>query len=376
MNLSILFFEALIYSSLATKNLLSQYFDVTGFSSTEIGILMAVLPVVSVISSPLWFRLSSRFGHDKIYYIVSLSSAFLIWPIFVTKGFATTLFMMILLSFFFSAVVPLGDSIIINKLKSSGGRFDRVRLFGTIGFAITSLVLSRLVGFSFFWLFAASATVLSISSLFVRPKTGDLEVENLHHTSGKGSILQLAMMTVGMFFGVTLNSFHNSFIAVYTREKGMDSSVVGMVFAITALSEIPFLLFADRIIEKIGSMRILLFGMIVIGVRMILISYATNEVLLYLVEFSHGLTYILMYYSLFHFIHYELSGKSLMVAQSLFWVVRSGMTFIVGSIGGGIVIDLWSVTFAFRFFGIVGVVSSAVMIIFYIRVRRRKNALI
>ena len=376
MNLGILFFEALIYSSLATKNLLSQYFDISGFSPTKIGILMAVLPVVSLVSSPLWFKLSGKFGYDKIYYIVSLSSVLLIWPIFVIKSFTTTLFMMILLSFFFSAVVPLGDSIIINKLKSSGGRFDRVRLFGTIGFAITSLALSRLVGLSFFWLFAASASVLAISSLFISPKTDDLETADQQHPSGTGSTFQLTMMTVGMFVGVTLNSFHNTFIAVYARENGMDSSVVGTVFAITAFSEIPFLLFADRIIEKIGNMKILLFGMIVMGVRTILISYATNEVLLYLVEFSHGLTYILMYYSLYHFIHYELSGKSLVKAESLFWVVRSGMTFIVGSIGGGIVIDLLSVTFAFRFFGFVGVVSSLVMIIFYIVISRRKNALI
>ncbi|RLL91608.1 hypothetical protein BG32_01110, partial [Mesotoga sp. HF07.pep.5.2.highcov] len=64
MNPGILFFEALIYSSLATKNLLSQYFDISGFSPTKIGILMAVLPVVSLVSSPLWFKLSGKFGYD------------------------------------------------------------------------------------------------------------------------------------------------------------------------------------------------------------------------------------------------------------------------------------------------------------------------
>ncbi|MDD2334274.1 MAG: MFS transporter, partial [Mesotoga sp.] len=90
MNLSILFFEALIYASLATKNLLSQYFDISGFSSTEIGILMAVLPVVSLVSSPLWFKISSGLGQNKIYYIVSLSSAVCIWPIFAASDFLTS----------------------------------------------------------------------------------------------------------------------------------------------------------------------------------------------------------------------------------------------------------------------------------------------
>jgi len=373
LNLSILFFEALIYASLATKNLLSQYFDISGFSSTEIGILMAVLPVVSLVSSPLWFKISSRLGQNRIYYIVSLSSAVCIWPIFAASDFLTSLLFMILFSLFFSAVVPLGDSIIMTSIKKTGGRFDRVRLFGTIGFAATSLLLSTVVGISFFWLFAATSVVLAFSPIFLKKKSDASRTEATESSAGAGSLLQFSMMTIGMFFGITLNSFHNSFIAVFTRQNGMDPSVVGIVFAITALSEIPFLLVADRIIERIGSMKILLFGMAVIGVRMILVSFATNVYALYLVESLHGLTYILMYYSLFHFIHYGLSGRQQILAQSVFWIVRSGLTFIVGSIGGGIIIDAFSVFFAFRFFGYVGLLSAIIMTIVYLSFRRSRS---
>jgi len=366
----ILFFEALIYSSLATKNLLSQYFDISGYSSTEIGVLMAVLPIVSLVSSPLWFKLGSRLGQNKIYYIVSLSSAALIWPIFIVNDFLTTLLFMIILSLFFSAVVPLGDSIIMSILKNTGGHFDRVRLFGTLGFAATSLVLSSLVGESFFWLFAASALALVVSPLMIKRRVKLVDPAPYRSAVGKGSLLQFSIMTVGMFFGITLNSFHNSFIAVFTRQNGMAPSVVGIVFAITALSEIPFLLFADRIIMKIGAMRILLLGMAVIGVRMILVSFVRSAMTLYIVELMHGLTYILMYYSLFHFIHYQLSGKHLVRAESIFWVVRSGLTFIVGSIGGGVIIDIWSVSFAFRLFGAVGVIAALVMTAVHLLLRK------
>ena len=370
MNLRIFFFEALIYASLATKNLLGQYFDISGFSSTEIGILMAVLPVVSLVSSPLWFKISSRLGQNRIYYIVSLSSAVCIWPIFATSDFLTSLLFMILFSLFFSGVVPLGDSIIMTIIKKTGGRFDRVRLFGTIGFAATSMLLSSLVGISFFWLFAATSVVLAFSPIFLEKKPGESRTAAPDNYAGAGSLLQFSMMTIGMFCGITLNSFHNSFIAVFTRQNGMDPSVVGIVFAITALSEIPFLLVADRIIEKIGSMKILLFGMAVIGIRMILVSFATNVYALYLVESLHGLTYILMYYSLFHFIHYGLSGRRQIFAQSVFWIVRSGLTFIVGSIGGGIIIDTFSVFIAFRLFGFVGLLSAIIMTVVYFAVRR------
>ncbi|MGC9322942.1 MAG: MFS transporter, partial [Kosmotogaceae bacterium] len=205
MNLRIFFIEALIYASLATKNLLGQYFDISGFSSTEIGILMAVLPVVSLVSSPLWFKISSRLGQNRIYYIVSLSSAVCIWPIFATSEFLTSLLFMILFSLFFSGVVPLGDSIIMTIIKKTGGRFDRVRLFGTIGFAATSLLLSSLVGISFFWLFAATSVVLAFSPIFLKRKPGELRTAAPENSTGAGSLLQFSMMTIGMFFGITLN---------------------------------------------------------------------------------------------------------------------------------------------------------------------------
>jgi PPP family 3-phenylpropionic acid transporter len=110
--------------------------------------------------------------------------------------------------------------------------------------------------------------------------------------------------------------------------------------------------------------------MAVIGIRMILVSFATNVYALYLVESLHGLTYILMYYSLFHFIHYGLSGRRQIFAQSVFWIVRSGLTFIVGSIGGGIIIDTFSVFIAFRLFGFVGLLSAIIMTVVYFAVRR------
>jgi PPP family 3-phenylpropionic acid transporter len=187
-----------------------------------------------------------------------------------------------------------------------------------------------------------------------------------------GTLFEYSIMTAGMFLGITLNSFHNSFIPLLTRERGMDVSAVGVIFAITAVSEIPFLLYADRLISRIGNLAVLEIGMGVIGVRMILISFTTSVVSLYLAETLHGLTYILMYYSLFDYIHFRLPKEHLASAQSVFWVVRSGLTFIAGSIGGGFLIERLSVTLAFRSFGVAGMAAAG--IVFFIGLLKRTNS--
>ncbi len=370
----IIFFEALIYASLATKNMLSQYFDLAGYSSVQIGFLMTVLPIVSLASSPFWIKLGSKIGERRIYYIVSIATAFLIWPVFLAGDFATNLLFMFVFSFFFSGIVPIGDSLIMSRIKLTGGRFDRIRLCGTIGFAITSFCLSMVLGTSFIWLFVATSLLVSISAMIIGLK--DHGTDALRGPSKKkttdGTLFEYSIMTAGMFLGITLNSFHNSFIPLLTRERGMDVSAVGVIFAITAVSEIPFLLYADRLISRIGNLAVLEIGMGVIGVRMILISFTTSVVSLYLAETLHGLTYILMYYSLFDYIHFRLPKEHLASAQSVFWVVRSGLTFIAGSIGGGFLIERLSVTLAFRSFGVAGMAAAG--IVFFIGLLKRTNS--
>jgi len=281
---------------------------------------------------------------------------------------------MFVFSFFFSGIVPIGDSLIMSRIKLTGGRFDRIRLCGTIGFAITSFCLSMVLGTSFIWLFVATSLLVSISAMTIGLK--DHGTDALRGPSKKkttdGTLFEYSIMTAGMFLGITLNSFHNSFIPLLTRERGMDVSAVGVIFAITAVSEIPFLLYADRLISRIGNLAVLEIGMGVIGVRMILISFTTSVVSLYLAETLHGLTYILMYYSLFDYIHFRLPKEHLASAQSVFWVVRSGLTFIAGSIGGGFLIERLSVTLAFRSFGVAGMAAAG--IVFFIGLLKRTNS--
>ena len=166
-----------------------------------------------------------------------------------------------------------------------------------------------------------------------------------------------------MFLGNTVNSFHNSFIAVLARERVFEVSAVGIIFMITAFSEIPFLLCADKVIKKLGNLKVLIIGMVVIGIRMIIISFSADTLTLFFAEMLHGLTYILMYYSVFDYIHFHLPERYLTTTQSIFWFVRSGLTFVFGSIGGGLLMELFQTTQTFRFFGILGLISASAIIV-------------
>ncbi|TYB93768.1 MAG: MFS transporter [Kosmotoga sp.] len=345
-----------IYASRAAKNLFSQYFDQIGFSASQIGILMAILPVVTLFVNPLWFKMGEKYTEKKIYVALAIMTAFTIWGVFIFEGFIPKLIFFSVASFFYASVIPLGESRIITSLKIKKRLYGRVRLWGTIGFGTTAVLIGMLVKTGFYNVFLVFSAVMLFSLPFLKhfsfTGTEKPKAEKQEECGRKGTFSTFLLLTTGMFCGVTMNAFHNTFIPLLTREKGFDVSSVGIVFMAMAFSEIPFLFFADKIVKRLGYLPVLTAGIFFEGIRIILVTLSSSLIMLIFSEFLHGLTYILVYFSLFTYIHYELPKDQITRAQSIFWVVRSGLTYITGSLLGGFLIDMITTVTAFRTMGI------------------------
>ncbi|OAA29740.1 hypothetical protein AT15_01520 [Kosmotoga arenicorallina S304] len=368
------FFEAITYSSLAARNMLGQFYDIAGFSPIEIGYLMAMIPLIALISNPFWFRVGSKITDKKAFLIVSISSGILFWFIYLSDDFIPGLISVTLFSFFFSAAVPLGDSLMMASVKKHGGAFAKIRLFGTIGFAATALLLGGLVKWGFIWYFVVASASLFIAPLLLTP-TSQSKVKTFKKPIISpvydGNLFTFTIMIIGMIFGITLNSFHNTFFPVLSRQLGYEKSFVGIVYGLMAVTEIPFLLFAEKIIKKFGNLSVLIVGMFASALRVLLITYVTEMIPLLLIESLHGLTYILMYYTLFNYMHFRLHEKYLVNAQSIFWVLSSGVTYILGSIIGGYIIEFLNTLIAFRIMGYAGFAATGMILLIFILFRRK-----
>jgi PPP family 3-phenylpropionic acid transporter len=367
-----------IYASRAAKNLFSQYFDQAGFSASQIGILMAILPIVTLFVNPFWFKMGEKFTEKKVYVVLAIMTAFTIWGVFVFEGFISKLIFFSVASFFYASVIPLGESRIITSLKIKKRLYGRVRLWGTIGFGTTAVLIGMLVKTGFYNVFLVFSAVMLLSLPFLKyfsfADTKKAEDKKQKKYEGKGTFSTFLLLTAGMFCGVTMNAFHNTFIPVLTREKGFDVSTVGIVFMAMAFSEIPFLLYADKIVKRLGYLPVLTAGIFFEGLRIILVTLSGSLITLIFSEFLHGVTYILVYFSLFTYIHYELPKNQITRAQSIFWVVRSGLTYITGSLLGGFLIDLLTSITAFRLMGIFALSVSAFITLVSLFSRWKKRA--
>ena len=129
----------------ATAPFLALYFHHLGFSSARIGELVAIPMLMRCVAPNIWGWLGDytgrrlaivRFG--AVCTLVSFSL------IFVSKTYAWLALVMALHAFFWHAVLPQFEVITLAHLQGQTSRYSQVRLWGSIGFILTVVIMGRL----------------------------------------------------------------------------------------------------------------------------------------------------------------------------------------------------------------------------------------
>ncbi len=171
-----------------------------------------------------------------------------------------------------------------------------------------------------------------------------------------------------------LIAFYATFLPLLVRQRGYDIATVGLCFAITALSEVPFLGFAEKILQKTGNLLLLSSGVFVMGLRVFLIPLTNSAITLILLQFLHGWTFIVIYYSLSNYIHYHLPESQSIKAQTLFWMTIQGFSFFTGSFFGGYLVDYVGLEESYQLLGL-GITIFGSVLLTYSSLTRGKPSM-
>lgn len=364
--------EWFIYSNLAMINIMAQYFEKANFSPVQIGALMAVVPGMALIANPFWFSLKNKIGEKKTLRYLTLIPAVLVWGIYLIPGFLPKMLALILFGFFATSVVPLGEAGVMESLMSKGLHLDKARLMGTVGFSSISLISGFLFEISFVFMFIISSTALVLVYIFSKKlKTYEIVSERKYTTDNSGSTKIFMFMLLTATIGVMGISFCASFLPVLVTQKGFPQSTVGISFAVLAICEVPFLLFAKSIIKKTGSLFLVATGILAIGIRIFITPLAQTPILLILTHMLHGWNYIVIYYSIFHYIHFKIPEKNANKAQAAFWMIIQGGGFLMGYLLGGILVELLGLVNTYNVFSTIMFILCIPLFIWYFHSLRR-----
>lgn len=340
------------------------YLKGIGFSDTLIGTLLALGPFVAILAQPFWGIAGDRTKSKNTVFrwiLGGSAAAVLLYP--VSNNFYYLFIIISIFTFFNASMYPIQDSITLEGIENTGWKYGNIRMGGTVGFSLFSILTGLLAKWNIniiFPLFAVVAVVSFIASYKIPQvkghQSGGIKVSPLKLLKNK----QLVLITCFMFFIFLTLGYYNSFFTLFFRQQGADNFLVGITMFLSSIIELPFLIFANKILEKLGVKLSLILAALIMAVRWMLFFFISNIYLILAVNLLHGFSFIVCAYCMTIFINKEVPKELRASGQTFYGLITGNVSRIIGSILGGFASDLFGMEHVFLYNSIINVIAVIV----------------
>ncbi|MCC2686531.1 MAG: transporter [Paenibacillaceae bacterium] len=335
-----LFYAAVYMGNAVYSTFIPIYFHSIGASPEQIGMLLSLGPLVAILAQPVWGTIGDRAKTKNsilLLLLIGSGAAILLFPL--SDKFVWLLLAISLFTFFQTSIVPICDAITLDRLESERRwSFGQVRMGGTIGFAVMSVIFGVIALSHISWMFVTYAvmTILSIGLLLRFPK-----VEGYQSYGRKMQIWELLKhrklvfyLAVNFVIQSTLGYYY-TFFPVYYPSIGGNSVLLGWAMLISSLSEIPFLVYSRRIMKRLSLTVLLTLVGVAAMLRWALFYWVMNPYHILAVQLLHGFMFIVLTVTMATYINREVPKELKASGQTLNGLLNLGGARIIGSFFGG-----------------------------------------
>jgi len=319
----------------------SLYLQSIYFGAVEIAILMSVQPVMRMIAPNVWGWLADHTGKRLLVVQVAATlSALFYLGVFATTSFWGLLLVLGLMSFFWSASIPLVEATTLTYLGKNAARYGRIRSWGSVGFIIAVVGL----GFAFDyiaieWLLWAGLFIMLGILFFSRliPHT-EVPIYHTDHQPIRKIMLQPRVLVLfgACFLMSVAHGPYYTFFSIYLVEHGYAKSAVGGLWALGVICEIGVFFLMPWLVRRYGFTRILIgsFGLAVL--RFMLIGWGVDFLLLLLVaQVLHAATFGAYHAASVGLVHEFFQGRHQSKGQAMFGSLTYGAGGVLGGLASG-----------------------------------------
>jgi PPP family 3-phenylpropionic acid transporter len=285
-----------------------------GLTGTEVGVVLAVIPLVGSFAQLAWGQLADRTGaRTHVLTLVAIGAAVGYWALGTVTGFTALLIVTAALALFSMAVVPVGVSVSFAALRDAGPHaFGFVRAFGTFGFLVLVVgfppLLHRLQAARGLTpepggpsepgleaMFAATGVLVFVAAVvaLALPRGGHVglraERGDWRRLLREGAVIRLALFT---FIAYGLLQGPMGLFPVFIRAHGGDMDTVGRMWILMLLLEIPLVLLSGTGLLRLGPRGLLAIGVLAAAVRWIICGLSDDLRIIYPVQLLHGVTVV------------------------------------------------------------------------------------
>ncbi|MFA7291170.1 MAG: MFS transporter [Rhodocyclaceae bacterium] len=314
------------------------YLQSLSFTAWDIGLLMSQMQLMRLFGPYLWGSLADRAA--KRVPIVRLAAAVSLVgfsAFFFASDFVALLVAMAVMAFFWSAALPLVETITFDHLRDEAARYSRIRVWGSVGFIVAVMGTGALLDFAPLpmLLWVCLGTLLGIVAYaLVLPEAP------VHCASGEAvsvaEVLRQPHVQALLAACFAMSAAHGAlyiFFSIHLAEHGYGNTLIGSLWSLGVLAEIVVFMFMSRLMRRFSLRVILLACFAAAVVRFLIIGWAVESlVLIFIAQLLHGLTFGAYHAAAIAAINRWFPGRSQGRGQALY----SSLSFGAGGLLGGL----------------------------------------
>lgn len=318
----------------------SLYLQSLALSAGRIAMLMSVGQVIRLVSPLFWSWLADKAGKRVRFVIISTCAALLSFSaIFFAKDFLALLLSLTVLHFFWSASLPLVETLTLTHLAHRTERYGRIRLWGSVGFIVTVLSMGWLLDTvpinAVIWAGWLLLLAAALSSFWLR----DGLTVAARASSSMQSILGKSQVIFLLCAGLLMLAAHgtlNIFYSIHLVANGYGKTIVGLLWTLGVVAEIGVFLVMPQFMQKVSLRQMLLLCFTLAILRFVLIGWCVDSLgVLVFAQLLHGATFGAHHVATMTALHHWFPPAQQARAQAIYGSVAYGIGGLMGGLLAG-----------------------------------------
>ena len=305
----------------------SLYLQAQKLDAAAIGTLLAVPMATKLIAPYLWGLIADRSGRRvRIIRATSAAAVVCFAGVFLGSGFWWLLLALLGFSFFWNASLPQFEAVTMTHLRSASERYAGVRVWGSVGFVLTSLALGPVlqrfgIGLVPVVMLAMFAGIW-LASLAVPEAPGPATTEPAGAIAPALKQPPVAALFLVCFLVQASHGPYYGFYSIYLQSHGYSHTAVGFLWALGVIAEVLLFLLMHRLLPRYGARNLMLSALALTVLRWLLIGWlvASPAVVLFaqlLHAFSFGVYHAVAISLVHRFFPDSLQGRGQALYSSL-----------------------------------------------------------
>jgi PPP family 3-phenylpropionic acid transporter len=356
-----------------------------GYSHSVLGVLLALCEAAAIASPFVMGFFADRFRCYRPVLFISLLTSLLCGVILVlSKNLLLCAIVLPVLSFGYRAVQPLIDAISTIKLGKEGN-YGKYRAIGSITFftfvvffQYTPIMRPNTSSNIAFWVALNSLISFILLALIPRPyfinskeparELPPPPVKN-YHAGGAG--VKAAPVSLSLRYGAAHNLWSplfitgfsiiflnrlamspvSGFMSLYVLEH-LRWEAVGLMWALSSGSEIPFIFLSKRLIRRFNDMPLMAFATAAILVRYAILVLFPSKAGVVISQLTHSVCYGVFHPAAVSFIARCVPPEQRALGMSLYLSLGTGVPTLIGAFAGGFIVESHGYRALFAIFSI------------------------